>query len=270
MKIDILSDFHLDFHLLQARLSKQKVKSLFETVITDNGTKQIGDILVVAGDIGHNNKQNIHVLKILKEEYYKHIICVLGNHDYYLLEKKDEINYDMSSLKRANEMKELINAEDNMYCLDGDTIEIDGIKFGGAMSWYDGMYMAPVGYDYKDPVRIWKRTMNDSKYIKGYDDFYDLLIQEKPKVEKILDVDVVITHVCPITEDFAFQKEGRHEQSNMFYAFSGEKYLESTRAKFWIFGHSHGQHSFEIHNTKCIVNTLGYKQDDAKYMSIEI
>ena len=44
------------------------------------------DILAVSID---DNEQNIKMLKILKE-YYKHIICVLGNHDYYLMGKTNK------------------------------------------------------------------------------------------------------------------------------------------------------------------------------------
>lgn len=270
MKIDILSDLHLDFHILRTRTNAKKVKALFEPIITDNGTKTVGDILIVAGDLGHDNLQNIEVLKILQKEYYKHIVCVLGNHDYYLIDNPAEEKYKMHSHNRAKEMMELINNEENLYCLDGDIIDIDGIKFGGAMGWYDGTYMAPMGYNYVDPVRIWNATMSDSKYIIGYEDFYDVLLQEKEKVERIFDADIVITHVCPLSNSIAFKEEDRYEQYNMFYAFDGEDYLMQTRAKYWIYGHSHGQHSFETHNTKCLVNTLGYPKDISKYMSIEI
>jgi len=40
--------------------------------------------------------------------------------------------------------------------------------------------------------------------------------------------------------------------------FAGDAYLEKTKAKYWIYGHAHGEHSFERYNTKCLMNTLGY------------
>ena len=38
-------------------------------------------------------------------------------------------------------MKHLIKKEKNIFCLDGDIIEIEGIKFGGCNSWYDDSYV---------------------------------------------------------------------------------------------------------------------------------
>ena len=39
-------------------------------------------------------------------------------------------------------MKHLIKKKrENIFCLDGDIIEIEGIKFGGCNSWYDDSYV---------------------------------------------------------------------------------------------------------------------------------
>jgi len=50
-----------------------------------------------------------------------------------LIDNTAEEKYQMHSHNRTKEMMELINNEENLYCLDGDIIDIDGIKFGGAM-----------------------------------------------------------------------------------------------------------------------------------------
>ena len=155
-------------------------------------------------------------------------------------------------------MKERCAKSELVTLLDGDIVEVEGVKIGGAMAWYDGTYNAPQAYGYTDPVAIWKRTMNDANWIRGYKDFYDLLIQERPKVEAILDADIILTHVCPLAHRIAFQEEYQYEQSSMFYAFNGEDYLMQTKAKYWIYGHSHGEHEFEIYGTECKMNALGY------------
>tara|TARA_B100001063_G_C16244804_1_gene302464 strand:- start:21 stop:227 length:207 start_codon:yes stop_codon:yes gene_type:complete len=66
--------------------------------------------LIIAGDLGHDNEQNIKMLKILKE-YYNHIICVLGNHDYYLMGKTNKKLFK-NSFERVENMRELINSKD--------------------------------------------------------------------------------------------------------------------------------------------------------------
>ena len=86
----------------------------------------MGNILIIAGDIGHNNKQNIQVLELIKKIFgYKHIIWVLGNHDFYLLDKSLGSDYDNSSILRAARMRKYINDQERMYCLNGEVIEYE-------------------------------------------------------------------------------------------------------------------------------------------------
>ena len=109
MKIDILSDLHLDFYFNPTvDITTKNVKSFFDSIFTKDDDV---DTLIIAGDIGHYNYQNIEVLKIIKKEYYKNIICVLGNHDYYLLNDAIKKQYDNNSFNRVKEMRELINNE---------------------------------------------------------------------------------------------------------------------------------------------------------------
>ena len=138
MKVDILSDLHLDFYYKPHLTISESIASFFKLVFTDDETRKVGDVLIIAGDIGHYNEQNIEVLKIFQKKFYKHIICVLGNHDYYLVDNEAKYTFENNSFKRVEDMRKLINQEKNMYCLDGKVIEIEGIRFGGADGWYDG------------------------------------------------------------------------------------------------------------------------------------
>ena len=109
MKIDILSDLHFDNYFYN-KYSKDDVIKFYSQIID---FKNCGDVLVIAGDLGHNNHQNIKILKILKE-FYKNIVCVLGNHDYYLNGKENKSLFK-GSFERVSNMRELINKEDNIY-----------------------------------------------------------------------------------------------------------------------------------------------------------
>ncbi len=99
MKIDILSDLHLDFYFKPHLTTQENVVSFFEPILTQNNTRKIGDVLVIAGDIGHYNSQNIEVLKIIQKKFYKYIICVLGNHDYYLVNSDARYSFENNSFK---------------------------------------------------------------------------------------------------------------------------------------------------------------------------
>ena len=127
MKIDILSDLHLDFYFRAGlTITTKNVKSLFDDIFKKDTNDKMAEVLIIAGDLGHYNEQNIEVLKIIQKEYYKHIICVLGNHDYYLLNYDLKQQYNFNSFNRAKQMRDLINNESNMFCLDGDVINIFG------------------------------------------------------------------------------------------------------------------------------------------------
>ncbi|MGE3301320.1 MAG: metallophosphoesterase, partial [Arcobacter sp.] len=101
MIVDILSDLHLDFYFKPHLTTLENVSSFFEPIFTNNGTRTIGDVLIIAGDIGHYNAQNIEVLKIFQKKFYKHIICVLGNHDYYLVNGEARYSFENNSFNRV-------------------------------------------------------------------------------------------------------------------------------------------------------------------------
>jgi len=269
MTIDILSDIHLDFYFKSDMIEEEDVESLFSHIFTMKYTTSPADILIIAGDIGHDNQQNILVLKIIQKLFkYKHIICVLGNHDYYLVDSSSRCNYEYKSLNRVTEMRTLINDVEGMYCLDGNIIEIDGIYFGGCDSWYDGEYITknfsdtcsmwnvPKDSYYID--QLWQNNLNDSNYIE---DFYwqKTATSEKKKLDKIYkNVDVMITHVNPsLNPDHTFELYSESELTG-FFTFNGEKYIREGSMKYWIFGHTHNETEYEIENTHCIANPMGY------------
>jgi len=96
MIVDVLSDLHLDFYFKPQLTTNANanIVSFFRPILTDNDTREIGDVLIIAGDIGHYNEQNIEVLKTIQKEFYKHVICVLGNHDYYLVNSEAKYTFE--------------------------------------------------------------------------------------------------------------------------------------------------------------------------------
>ncbi len=264
MTIDILSDLHIDFYFKHklATISTEAVKSIYDSIFTDNKKRQCGYVLIIAGDLGHYNFQNIEVLKILQKEYYKHIICVLGNHDYYLIGSQRN-NYN-NSFDRAYEMKNLINAQTNMYCLDGDIIEIDGIRFGGAMGWYDDAYLKYYysSFSQKSNNAMWNNISMDSEYIVGVDNYDDLHKIEYPKLQKVYkNCDVMISHINPSYLHEHINSAYHNEQGNTFFTFDGHDLLKNGNMKYWIYGHTHDAIEYELFDKKVICNPFGYPSE---------
>jgi DNA repair exonuclease SbcCD nuclease subunit len=78
MTFAILGDTHFDFHFnpnapVTERLFDAKFKSILEA--------NPADVLLIPGDIGHYNAQNLECLKHLRR-YYDRVVVTFGNHDY--------------------------------------------------------------------------------------------------------------------------------------------------------------------------------------------
>ncbi len=266
MKIDYLSDLHLDFYFPPDNVTSEAVISIFDPIFLNNRATTPGDILIIAGDIGHYNDQNIQVLKIFQQRYYKYIICVLGNHDYYLINRIQEDEYDLDSFKRADEMKELINSCENMFCLDGNVIEIKGIRIGGTMGWYDSTYANHYYLLYKDQKLNddWNAYNNDSQMIKSdlikrYDDMFRI---ELPKIVAVYQkCDVMVTHINPSHLHEHISPQYHNSPSNSFFTFGGHKFLQEGTMKHWVFGHTHSETEYELFGVQVHCNPFGYPSE---------
>ncbi|MGJ0310892.1 metallophosphoesterase [Aliarcobacter cryaerophilus] len=269
MKIDILSDLHFDNYFYN-KYSKDDVINFYSQIID---FANCGDVLVIAGDLGHNNHQNIKILKILKE-FYKNIVCVLGNHDYYLNGKENKSLFK-GSFERVSNMRELINKEDNIYCLNGDIIEIDSVKFGGCDGWYNDGFLRvnypKVYFPRKSNNAMWQNCTPDSKFVVGIENFDDIFEIERPKIERVYkECDVMITHINPSAKKEYLNAKYQNNQSSTFFCFDGEDYLKNGSMKYWIFGHNHDVIEYKEHNVKCICNPLGYFNESGNGQWIKI
>ena len=164
-----------------------------------------------------------------------------------------------SGFEKANELREMINKEDGLYHLDGEIVEISGIRFGGLMGWYGSAYLSN---DREANQARWHQLSNDSK-IKGFEDVYfdDMHKADLQKLEQMYQkVDVMITHTCPF---LAYDGEP-------FYHFDGEKYLKDGSMKVWIYGHTHKDASDIRYNVNLVTNALGRKSEKRKIKPFQV
>ena len=276
MKIDLISDLHLDFWVKEVDTNKLKFKVQLEdfikNIIFPAGDFTTGDILIIAGDLGHYNNQIKSLLVELKK-YYENIIVTYGNHDMYLISKSQQEKYEYKSLNRIKELKEICEYLD-IYFLDGKTIEIDGIKFGGTSSWYS----LPTSGD----IETWKRVMNDSTKIYDGKGSYsygmygapvstpnwktqEFWLEEKAKLIEVAKekVDVFITHVAlnEPTEDEGMYVDFVGDPNNIFYYTENIELLKSSGCKIHIHGHTHQELDYVKEGIRIICNPLGYPSE---------
>lgn len=261
MRFALLGDTHFDFWLDQ---------NFKEKHFTMHFGKMIeaapADVLLIPGDIGHYNAQNLKCLEYLRQ-YYKRIVVTFGNHDYYLVTHsvRDKYRYrnpNAPSVERVNEMKQMIEDAEWIDYVDGNVIDIDGIKIGGATGWYDGSLLMSNGKSYDDVQWEWRFQMNDANliYPNGNNGvkFDRLFNEQKHRLDDVYQhCDIMMSHVSPLSEwnqfvqmynyqsalaaidpNYAQNHEGLKDY-RAFYCFDGKKYLEEGSMKHWVFGHTH-------------------------------
>lgn len=268
MRVHYFSDPHIDMWFPFAKIDEQRVNILFDWSLP----LKKEEVLVIAGDLGHSNSQNKDFLLLL-QKHFEHIVFVLGNHDYWLFPDCDAKVFN-TSVERVKDMRQWAQKQPNIYCLDGDVVEINGIKFGGCDSWYDGTYYTNNDSEHNLLKIHWREWMNDSKYIDSIDSYSDVFAQELPKIETVYNkCDVMITHVCPSILKKHSQREDGDEKKAAFYCFDGTQFIKNGSMKYWIFGHTHRLLQEEYLKKQLLCNAIGYPNKSrykAKINSFEV
>lgn len=240
MKVDYISDLHLDFHVSMQSFSWEAKTSVF---LTELLPEEKGDILVIAGDLSHDNQQSYTILKFFST-VYEQVLFVLGNHDYYLLPGEQQLKYKQNSKNREADLLERVKDLPNVaYLSYFETFKYNGVTFAGATSWYP--------LQTEQERRFFYNSLNDSRLIKALDIAATHKV-EMQAFEQLEPVDVLITHVPPTKID-------SHDYFGSTDCFLNT--LPSSVAKVFIFGHSHEQKVYEKENTVYCINALGYPRE---------
>lgn len=263
MLIDLISDIHEDSYLGDT-VSIERINSNMEFLFPENR----GEILLIAGDLSHKIERIVSFLILARDYYgYKSIFYVIGNHELFLTTEKEKTEFKYNSLNKFNKLKNEILKLDNIYLLDGDVIKYKDLYIGGSSLWYDGSFARKKGFDSKEELQEnWYKAMPDGKYIYGIGSINQFFEKELEKLEKIyMDSDIILTHINPISEEFAFSEPYKKSLSNAFFSFDGEGYVKKTSAKIWLYGHTHIPKDYIHFGTRLICNPYGYPRESRKH-----
>jgi predicted phosphodiesterase len=159
MKIDFISDTHIDMYLRDGRSTIERFMDVFVT--PNKGSR----VLIIAGDIGHYDTENAEFLKACAARYEK-VYYVLGNHDWYVL--PDYPVKIKHAHERSERLKKLLIGEDRIVFLDGTYDTFEDVVFFGFTGWYDGKYaIENFSYTEERVNRLWFSVLNDSRMIRG-------------------------------------------------------------------------------------------------------
>ncbi|MCD1257578.1 metallophosphoesterase [Paenibacillus athensensis] len=263
IQFDLISDIHLDFWIKNegdVLKLKRNIEKFVEAILPETPC----DTLLIGGDLGHHNRQNYILLKLLKE-HYAHILLVPGNHDYYLETRSISHRYGHDSIERLNEMKRLASQLPQVSYLEGTTETIGGVTYGGCGMWYDLQYgLQVLNSSYDAIFEHWRSVSNDAVLIKGRPRLtLDMFKREKAHLEQVLDrCDVVLTHFSP---DWSHVPSARKlELTTSFYYFDGAALLKRAAGKIWCFGHVHARADYVRQGCRLINAALGYPAENRR------
>lgn len=252
MKIRLMSDLHLEF------FAKRDYKK-FGIVSTDADREET--VLVLAGDIctisSSMHERYEHFLQTVSKQFHS-VILVPGNHEYY-----------MNVVETVLDALRLLGTQiDNLYVMENDWVEINGIEFIGATLWTDlkkrdPLVMAYAQMDMNDYRCIQRRT-EIPEYCRPLkpDDTVNFhrrsvaFIQER--LEKTTcEKTVVVTHHLPSYDLVSDFRKNNHPLNHAYFS-DLDWLIHDYKPVYWLCGHSHDSMDVMIGETRCVLNPHGY------------
>lgn len=245
-KIRTVSDLHLEFY-----------KN--DDFILEKTDDEKNSILVLAGDIckASSEQRFKYFFKDISNRF-KHIIYVMGNHEYY----------GSSIIMTPDKLELILSGFKNIHILENDIFKYEDLVFIGATLWTD------LGKN--DPICIFdaKRYMNDFKIIR-------MGPADKPWLRKFTPEDSYVMHersleyITNILENKDPSKKyilvNHHAQSyqsihpayqgdkmNGLYASDLSEMIFETQPHLVIHGHTHTSFDYMIGHSRIICNPFGY------------
>lgn len=283
MKIDFISDIHMDSHCyIQATTeqvlrdveypNRERVVQFCQGLLKETP----GDVLVVAGDLSNLNNYSFAFLKEMVGVYGQgRVMIVPGNHDYYIFDKFNKDFYQGNSFNRIIELMDGCEKLGVVF-LNGQIVDVGGIKFTGVGCFYDDYYARLIHFLSPKFIKCrWALVMNDYNHIyvpegnpfsckvgKRVDtiNFNKFSKYQSDKLSGSYGLaDVVVSHVAPT---FVHLKPHRKNYTSTFFQFDGRHMVNSADKRKWIFGHTHDNDDFAIGGLEFHCNPLGYRGEN--------
>ena len=247
MIIEYISDLHVN-HWIRFVINQLKWEERTRKFVRSLFDHAEGDVLVIAGDISESNNQSVWVLEEASARF-KRVYWTYGNHDMYLVSKRDHKRYKGYSHRRVDDLIDRTSHLANVVCLNKVVDVYEGVTFAGDVMWYlpdceeDWEFLRDVSNDSVCVKDKEMRTLENTtrKFNRESLEFLNGLV-DRP-------IDVFVSHVPPLSE-----VKGEH--LNSCYR------IDVDLSKFdignWLCGHVHIPWFDVVEGTKIRMNPLGY------------
>ncbi|MGN0191525.1 MAG: metallophosphoesterase [Candidatus Cryptobacteroides sp.] len=236
MKLQYASDLHLEF-------------SDNWKFLKTNPLEVVGDILLLAGDIGCLGDDNYsrHPFWDWASDNYREVHCCMGNHEFYKY-------FDVASLPDGYrlEIRPNVFSHYNGIVKVGDT-DIILSTLWSRIPLQDAYYTEQVVSDFR-----WIMYDGELMTFTQFNTEHERCLRfiKEAVAGSKAEHRIVVTHHVP-----SFRMlDPRFKGSRANGAFTVElaDYIESSGIDYWIYGHSHSNIDAKIGTTQCLSNQLGY------------
>lgn len=261
MKFYYYSDLHNDLEdtLTKHEFREGKTRIFMPPPLEDEKES----ILLLAGDIDEIKKKDnprlTHYLKSLSNRF-KAIVYIMGNHEFY----KSKLNEGVSKLK------ERLSSIENLYILDNETVEIDGISIIGSTLWtnYNNQdaYLMQKAIERNGGLRDFRkitykslagfRRLMPSDVVNEFLKSKAFVFQEIEKAKLKGHKTLVMTHHAPSL------KSCMGDEFDGAYGSDLESEIIKSEPDIWIHGHIHESKDYWIGKTRILCNPRGYFPSD--------
>lgn len=230
MKIQVASDWHLEFH-------KDNGHRFIEELNADDV-----DVLVLAGDLCQARFFG-GVDTIFRDlcAKFKNVVYVPGNHEFYMAGVHPDRTWDM--------LKTVEKLHPNLHILHNEFVEVAGQNFFGGTMWF------PPGH-----LHSIEEMMNDFECITS---FKPWVYQEHNRflfmAAELHPSDVVVTHHLPSLK--SIPPKFRLSSLNPFFAVDLDELIKQLKPKLWIHGHTHTNNDYMLDATRIVCNPFGYPHE---------
>ena len=240
MRIQILSDIHLEFGFYRVRVPEDV------------------DVLVMAGD--YTVAEYLDDLAVFARFIRKPVVYVAGNHDYY--------NGYFDKVNRK--LEKMDNDIPNLHFLNNSCVEIGDVKFIGSTLW-SNFDLDPNPDRFASFV---KNRISDFYVIRkssggrfSPQDCRELNIESRTFLRNEVDASfhgkrVVVTHFLPSPKSLHPKFKG--DFLNPYFCCNCEE-LMGTKVLLWIHGHTHESINYTYKGTNVIANPKGYRNENKKF-----
>lgn len=210
------------------------------------------ELLVLAGDICTHKSMSKGSAKAFLEDCagkFKYVIWVMGNHELYGWDTPNDKSH-------IQFFRDAVAHLPNVYILENQVVELEGVRFAGATTWTDF---------YKGELVPYASTMlNDYRWGLRADTVYEWH-QESVKFLLESNADVVITHHAPhVGSVHAKWKKFGGDTNYLFYT-NLRAVIDAVKPKYWFHGHMHDNAEYTIGSTTVICNPKGYGNENRDF-----